>query len=261
MPRVPRSTPHVVRSHRTNTPSGQLPQFAWTGCARRTRHHPVARKWPRPSGDLPPQRQRIPRGNARCVQGARRSVQCELSLRGRRTHIPAHRLVRHRDRVPLLVRADAAVGTWRSSETARLHPGTRRVEPTSSRRCGVVRGCAGPVECGGSTPRISRRPLHLVHRRHHGHAEGSDVASGRCTGRVLRREQDRRDRRRVHQRAHRAPFTHRSPVHARRRSLGELQHLERWRNRFRSVDSRTPRSGRHVVDGRTRTHRLHVDRR
>ena len=107
-----------------------------------------------------------------------------------------------------------------------------------------------------------RRPLHALHRRHDGDAQGCHVAQRRCHGRVLRRIQDRGDRRRLRHRGDRwAPGAARSPVHARRRPLDELPCLaQRWHG-LRPIGPGAARSGRHLVDDRSGEDQLPAHRR
>ena len=146
-----------------------------------------ARERPGPPGRVPAQRQRIPRVDARCVQGARRPVQRELSLRRRRIALPADRFTSCGDRRAQPVRAHARRGASRPCRPSSDRAGARRIGQRSAPRRGLVRGCAGCCvtrqASGGLEP---RRSVHPLHRRHHGHAEGRAVAQRRCQRRVLR---------------------------------------------------------------------------
>ena len=145
---------------------------------------------PGPPRRLPAQRQRVPRGDARRVQGPRRAVQRQLPLRRRGARLPAERRrrptaivyhARSRRRWPRCCRScPAARRSCRSPTTSAnaLLPGapstTRRRSPRASRSA-----------AGRSA--VARRPLHPLHRRHDGHAEGRAVAPGRHLRRALRR--------------------------------------------------------------------------
>ena len=59
-------------------------------------------------------------------------------------------------------------------------PGRRRLGPRPARRGAVVRRRAGGVVDGAAPGRaVTRRPVHPVHGRHHGHAQRGAVAPGR----------------------------------------------------------------------------------
>ena len=132
-------------------------------------------------GHLPAQRQRVPRGDDRRLQGPRGAVQRQLPLRRGRAALPARRR-----RAPR-----------RSSTT----PSSRRRWPPSSPTCpelevliqvadesgnALLPGAVDYEEALGrqlardaAGRAVARRPLHPLHRRHHRHAQGRAVAPAR----------------------------------------------------------------------------------
>ena len=107
-----------------------------------------------------------------------------------------------------------------------------------------------------------RRPLHPLHRRHHGHAQGRAVAQRRRQRRVLRRQRAPTRSTACVAEADRWPEgAARSPVHARRRALDELPHVEHRRHRLRAERPRAPRPGRHLGPHRARAVELPAHRR
>ena len=131
---------------------------------------------------LPLQRQRVPRGDARRLQGARRAAQRQLPLRrgGARstcsTNARARAVIYHAEFAPRVAairdraaRARGAAPGGATTPATRCCPArwtTRRRSPRAS-----------PAQ-----PRrhaLARRPLHPLHRRHDRHAEGRAVALGR----------------------------------------------------------------------------------
>ena len=104
-------------------------------------------------GHLPPQRRRVPRVDARRVEGPRRAVQRQLPLRRRGAALPARRRRGHGDRRALALRADAGRGAARPARAARDHPGRRRRPATSC--------CPGAVwyddALAAASPRAARR--------------------------------------------------------------------------------------------------------
>ena len=91
-----------------------------------------------------PQRQRVPRGDARRVQGARRSVQRQLPLRRRGAAVPARRRRRRGHRRP----QRSSPRRWprccrRSAHLERDPAGPRRLRQRAAARRRLVRGRAG----------------------------------------------------------------------------------------------------------------------
>ena len=191
----------------------------------RTRRPRITR---RPSRHLLLQRQRVPRGDDRRVQGAPRPGERQLPLRRRGAALPPRQQPGQGDRVPLAVRADVGRGAPRPAAAHGVAPGGRRVrQRPATRRALVRRSARGRIArsarvCGTV---VARRLVHPLHRRNDRHAEGRAVASarhlplghGRCRRRNAPRVArgggrggqgwlDARDAR--------------GPVHARRRATG-----------------------------------------
>ena len=136
---------------------------------------------------------RVPRDLHRRVQGRLRAGQHELPLRAGRDRLPVRQRRRRGRRVPRDVhrrcsRASAvgcrrcAAGTSCADETG---AGPEWAVPYES----VVATGADRVVAPWGAQR--RRPAAPLHRRHHRHAEGRDVAAGRPVQRARRRRQRR----------------------------------------------------------------------
>ena len=105
---------------------------------------------PGPPGPLPAQRQRVPRGHARRLQGPGGAVQRQLPLRGRGAPLPAGRLRGPRRRLPLDVRPDPRRGPRRPAQPRHAAPGARRLGPRP----------AATARSGTRTPWPPPRPSH-----------------------------------------------------------------------------------------------------
>ena len=136
---------------------------------------------------------RVHRGHARLLSRARRALQRELPLRRRRAALPARRRRRGRARLPRALRADAgraSASACRSSASS-----SRSTTARASRSCpGALdyeAALAAASPAGPSVVPLARRPLHPLHRRHDGRAEGRPLAAG---GHLPRRDDRRRAR-------------------------------------------------------------------
>ena len=151
------------------------------GCRRRRPVPPRPRRGPAGQGRaLPVQLPRVSPDDLRRHEDRPRAGQHQLPLRRRRTLVPVGQRGRGGGRVPRLVhgadRGDPrpgapgeglALGGRRDRPLPRLGDAVRgRVE---------VRGRADACPVGAQR----RRPLHALHRRHDGDAQGRDVAPGR----------------------------------------------------------------------------------
>ena len=209
---------------------------------RRRRHRAVpARPRRRAAGQggaLPLQLARVPADHLRRGQGRPRPGQHQLPLRRRRAELPVGQRRRHRRRLPRGVR-----------RPHRGHPRPRaRGEGMAlgRRRLGAVPRLGHPVRGRGQVrhrPGVGavgpqrRRPLHALHRRHHRHAQGRDVAPGRSLRPADRQRRAPLPRRRRHRgrarlargqpgrRHHPAGL----PAHARDRQLHRQHHVGRGR--------------------------------
>ena len=196
------------------------------------------------------QRQRVPRGHARRLQGARRAVQRELPLRrgGARATCSrdagARAIVYHGAFAPTLAAVLADL-----PELAGAAAGRRRQRRRAAARRGRVRGGARARQRRATGRRVvARRPLHPLHGRHDRHAEGRAVAPGRH---LLRRRwaatatgvewETLDDRRPPERRRHALPAG--AAVHARRRPLDRVDSrctAAHGRDPGRSGDRSTP---------------------
>ena len=166
------------------------------------------------------------------------------------------------DRRAQPVRPDAGRRAPRPRQPARDHPGARRLRqrPAAGRR--VVRGRAGAASPDKPAVEWSPDDLYILYT---GGTTGmpkgvlwrNGDANVECFGGSEARHA-RRGRRRGRRRAEGAA---RAAVHARRRALDELPHVEPRRHRLRAVDTRTPRPGRRVGSRRARAAQLPADRR
>ena len=201
LPRVPRPPDHVGGSSRT-APAGWPTHLvaAGLGCPRRARGAGRPRERPGPPRHLPAERQRVPRVHGRRVEGPGRAVQRQLPLRRRRAALPAAptpappAIVVHSRFAPTLAEVLPALPRLRVDP-----PGRRRQRPRSAaRRPAGTRTCW--PRSSPERPPVDvepRRPLHPLHRRHHGDAQGRDVAQRRRHDRVLQRFADRAHRSRT----------------------------------------------------------------
>ena len=134
---------------------------------------PVAR------GAAPAQLPRVHRGDARLLPRPRRSVQCQPPLPARRGARPARHGRPRGRRLSPRARAAARRRTRRASSRCSSTSATspRRHASRAARRSRMrsVRKARDEFASG----HVARRPLHGVHGRHHGLAEGRAVAAGR----------------------------------------------------------------------------------
>ncbi len=118
---------------------------------------------------------------------------------------------------------------WTCSSRSPTTP-VRRHPPAGARRCGRVRDRARRrIRRPRLRGALGRRPVHPLHRRHHGHAQRRDVARRGHLLRCLRRREPRRradHRSRAGRRRLRPPPARpaRVPVHARHRALDGVRH-------------------------------------
>ena len=153
----------VFGDRRLTWPTSPSARAAWpTSSSARTRlpHRALGARRPRerpgPPRDLPAQRQRVPRVDARRVQGPGRAVQRQLPLRRRGAALPAQRLA----------------ARWRSSCTVAVRPDARRgARPTLPQP--ARRSSRSPTQSGnpccparsGTRTHWQRRPPTAARRR------------------------------------------------------------------------------------------------
>ena len=108
-------------------------------------------------------------------------VQRQLPLRRRGAALPAQRRPAAGHDPALVARPDAGRGAAHAGRAPRrAAPGRGRIGPRPPPRGGLVRGGAGRILARGRAGRpLPRRPLHPLHGRHHGHAQGRAVAPAR----------------------------------------------------------------------------------
>ena len=212
-PRVRRTAALVLAGRRARQPAGAR--------ARGERCRPRRSRRP-----LPVQRDRVPRGDARRVQDPRGARQRQLPVRRGGAALPARQLRRQGRGVPPRVRAEARRGARRAAAADDVPRGRRRLRcGRVAARCARLRGRARRrVTDARLRASVRRRPLHPVHRRHHRHAEGRDVAPRGHLLRCVRRGRPRQPR--LDARGDRRPGPRRCeprapgvPVHARHRAL------------------------------------------
>ena len=237
------------------------------GRARRPRR---ARERAGPPRVLPPQRQRVPRVDARRLQGPGGAVQRELPLRGRGAPLPAQRRGRHArscstppspiawprccptcPALTVLLQVDDGTG-------ADLLPGAQWYEDALA--------AASP-----DRPDVERSPddLYILYTGGTtGHAQGRAVAAGRHLRRRPRRAEPRHRRRVRERRAggggrpqRRRPPPARTAVHARRRPLARVQRHEQRQHDLHPGRHRRPRRRRHLAHDRAREGQHPADRR
>ena len=191
-----------VRSHRRGGARPPVPDPGrpgrHVGRARRPRQR--ARRRPRrrrarapgQGGVLPLQLPGVPRGHRRRVQGPLRAGQHELPLRPRRdpatcSTTPTPRPSSSTPRSPSCSRASA-------TGCPRCGAGTSwptRPAPARTGPCRTSRSSSSGADARRAAEPQRRRPAVPLHRRHHRHAEGRDVAPGRPVQRPRRRRQRR----------------------------------------------------------------------
>ncbi len=158
-------------------------------CARRARREGRRRR-----RALPDERRRVHRGDDRLLQDACGPGERELPLRRRRAALPARRRGRGRRDPPAQLRAPSRHRARPTPAPAHGALGGRRQRRRSlGRRLGGLRvGARRRRTRARLRGAFAGRSLHALHRRHHGHAEGRDVAPGRhLLLRHARREPDR----------------------------------------------------------------------
>ena len=139
------------------------------------------------------QQQRVQRGRVRDVQAARRARERELPLPRGRAGVPPRQLRRRGAAVPRRARRRVAKVHAPGDRREALDPGRRRRAAPGLR--GRLRGAHRRARPDAAHRAQRRRPLLPVHRRHHGHAEGRDVAQrGPHQGARRRRVRARRAR-------------------------------------------------------------------
>ena len=180
-------------AERTNRLANHLVRGG-AGCPRRAELAGRPRERTGPPGVLPPQRQRVPRGDAGRLQGPGRALQRQLPLRRRGAPLPARRRRARGDRVPQRVRRSAGRGPTRPPRPRGPAAGRRRQRCRSApgRASGTRRRWPPPVPTAPPVERTPRRPLHPLHRRHHRHAQGRALAAGRHLRRRHGRPEPRR---------------------------------------------------------------------
>ena len=255
-----RSLTWAELTDRTRRFAGVLPAHGLGRRAERARRGPVG-VGAGPRGAVPPQRQRVPRGDARRVQGPRRRRSTSTTATSPRSCATC---CRRRRRAPSSTTrrfaADAGRGAARPAPSSGAPPGRRRLAATTC--------CPAPSSTRTRWPRairrarrrrlVARRPLHPLHRRHHRHAQGRAVAPGRH----LRRRwaaasaggdgpsSSRSPRRRP--RAAAPALAARAAVHARRRALDAFSTLHAGRHGRDPGRRRPPRPGRRLAHRRSR---------
>ena len=116
----PRATGVTATRRSSSGPTGSPHICIRAGwAAHRARRPGRSRGRTGPAGHLRLQRQRVPRGDARRVQGTGRAVQRQLPLRRRRAAVPARRLRATARRLPLRLRAARRRGPARTCRTLR----------------------------------------------------------------------------------------------------------------------------------------------
>ena len=157
--RLPRPPVVVGRCHGPDPATGQRARRRRPRrSARRTSRTRGPRVARRSSRHLLLQRQRVPRGDDRRVQGAPRSGERQLPLRRRGAALPPRQQPGQGDRVPLAVRADAGRGAARSAAAHGVAPGGRRLRQRPAARRAVVRRRARGRITRSSGVRRSGRP-------------------------------------------------------------------------------------------------------
>ena len=217
---------------------------------------------PGPPRLLPAQRQRVPRGDARRVQGPGGAVQRELPLRGRGAPLPAQRRGR--------------AGRSSSTPRSRRAPGrgAARPAPTSTVLLQVDDGSGIDLLPGAEwyedalaaaspeRPDVERSPddLYILYT---GGTTGmpkgvlwrqADIYVGAMGGRNLghRRRVGDRSRRSSRRPQRRRPPPPGAPVHARRRPLAGLQRHEQRQHHLHPGRHRRARPGRRLAHDRAR---------
>ena len=137
------------------------------GCHQERAGSAELRIGPDPSRPLSLQRQRVPRRHGRRVQGTRRALQRQLSLRRERADLPAQRRGLPRAHLPRPFRADVAEDPQRVAAPQGAAAGGRRVRQRAAARSRRLRRGATPVLRRAAGARmVRRRSLHPLHRRH-----------------------------------------------------------------------------------------------
>ena len=220
---------------------------------------------------VPLQRERVQRGRLRDVQDARRPRQRELPLPRGRARVPPRQLRRRGAAVPRRAGRPRRQGARPCPEREALDPGGRRQRAAGLR--GAVRAAARRARADGAHRAQRRRPLLPLHRRHHRHAQGRDVAQRGPLRRARRgyvsarrqepagpRPRHGCDRQRAGRRGREPCAPARVPVDARHR---RVQHLPGAVPRRRGRDARRSalRRARALGDSAARTRDADGDRR
>ena len=246
-PRCPRATAPSPGASSTAGPTAWPPPCSAGGA-----------QPPGQGGPVPLQLPRVPRVGVRRLQGRAGPGQHELPLRGRRAGLPVGQRRRRGRRLPRLVHRAHRAHPRPPAQGDHLALGRRRQRPAAP---------TGPLDyeaaAATDTGRVvarrgpgRRRPAAHVHRRHHRHAQGRDVASGLAgQGGGVERQPAVPGRGRLRRRPPAAgrpgrragPLLPAPPAHARHRAVHHLHHPVDGR-RGRAAAGRAPSTPAEMLD-------------
>jgi len=260
---------HLRGPHRAHAPARPRPPAPRPRLSSRATGPPAVGVGPRPHRRLLPQRQRVDRGDVRGVEGACCVRERQLSLRRRRAALHPGDERRARDHLPCDVRPAAGGGARPAAGAPPPRPGARRLGQRAPARRRRLRSMARRRARGPDrAPLLRRRPLRAVHRRHDGHAEGGPLAA---RGRLLqwarrpragvRAARQRGEAPPPRRRGARRPLPRAAALHARRRAVGDVQHLPPRRHRRPRRRGAALRPARDLANDRAPARRPDVARR
>ena len=174
--RVERHAPHLRRGGRTVEGTGVIPGGERRRTQSRARRARTLGVRAGPGGVGAAELPRVPRSHVRCLPGACGSLQRQPSLQAGR----GRRGLRH-DRteggdLPPVARTARRRRTGRPQHAADRR--RRRIRDRApGRQCRLRERCRVPLV--GLAGSVAGRPLHGVHRRHDGLAQGGSLAPGR----------------------------------------------------------------------------------